>query len=417
MSLLFWYRFDSSLTTDSSGNGLELTNDSVILSTDPNNGDKYANINTQNADLLLDSTEIPPTLLGNGAFTISVWIRAYVITGQTRAIYAIGSSSNKFRIEWTSDNKLQVVTSNTRTGATAYTNSSFHHIVVVYNPDDTSYTLRGYVDGSLQVFTNRTLSLPTNYPILIGDDYGSGNNGLYTYVSDLRAYSIGLDANAVTTLYNGGRLFENFTSLSSVMYTHLADLSWIPLPSASYYTIGISADGGSEQIVESSTTDLTYTLYNVSPFVSYVFNIYTNGDLVTPVASSTGSTPSVSSVSVASLISRLSNDLSILPPSAILEINQYINGAIATGTILKLTDNDEFAFVENSGTIEHTNLDILTPFDQGSGASQSITVTVDGETENIVYDEINNEIQTSGGVIDVGEYFVLGDYKVTVKDI
>lgn len=86
-------------------------------------------------------------------------------------------------------------------------------------------------------------------------------------------------------------------------------------------------------------------------------------------------------------------------------------------SILKMTASDEFVFVENSSTIEHTGTNILTPFDQASGALQSITVTIGGESESILYDETTNEIQTSEGVIGIGGYFLLGGHKVKVQDI
>lgn len=413
MSLLLWYRLDETVVADIgkdySGNGLDLTNNGVGILVDPNTNERYPWFDYSGGfvgNLTLDSVNVPPTLRGLGSFTLSFWV--YVVSPTIcDEVYRHGSGQQKLQIEWGDDGKMQLLTSNIKTGSTV--GSAYTHTQYLLTYDADVFQIRMYNNGVLQGSYNKAVNIPESDDVVFGSE-------LWGRLSDVRVYDVVLSAADVTTLYNGGRLYENFTSLSAVMYTHLADLSWLPLPNASSYRIGRSADGGSEEIVESSTTEISYVVYNLSPSVSYVFNIYTAPDFVTPVASSTGDTPSLTSASVASLISRLSNDVSNLSTSTFTDIGPFISTALTTGDLIKVTTSDEpYVFVGDAGTIEHTGTDILTSFEQGS--SQTITVTIAGEDTSVSYNGVNNEVQTSGGTTGVGEYFVVGSYKVVVKEV
>lgn len=423
MSLLFWYRLDSDLN-DYSGNGRDLLNspDPVLINTV--SGWTAAEFGGRSDDkyLRLDSTLAPPELKGNSSsFTLS--FQVYSSSSFPGWFFSIGTSGlSKIVLAIDENRNVTFQTQNLKTMSQDVLPAfSWNHVVLVYKKDDPtglygSSTVRIYINGVLRGTYNKQLTL-ADTDMHLGDDITGNSQHFGGRMTDVRAYDFPFTQDNVTNLYNGGVLYENFTSLTATMYTHLADLSWIALPAASWYRIGRTTDGGSEDTLVSSTTEVSYTMYDISPSVSYVFNIYTDTDLVNPAASTVGVAPAVDSTSTSDLITRLSNDLSTLPSSSVSEIGPFINTALSTGDKLKVSSTDEYVFVEAAGTITHEGDDILTPFDPASGISQSVTITLDGVDTGVSYDEVNNNVQAGGETIGIDEYFILGSYKVTVKEI
>ena len=122
------------------------------------------------------------------------------------------------------------------------------------------------------------------------------------------------------------------------------------------------------------------------------------------------------------LLTRLSNDLSILNSNSIDDIELELRNILDTGDEVVLrnsTGTQNSVFVQQADTIEVVpGKSILTPFDS-SLSSGSITVTTeDLDSTAITYDETLNELTFDGATtLGVGDYTTLGKYKVTVKEI
>jgi len=124
---------------------------------------------------------------------------------------------------------------------------------------------------------------------------------------------------------------------------------------------------------------------------------------------------------VTDLLTRLSNDLSILDTSSIDDIELELRNILDTGDEVVLsnsTGTQNSVYVEQSDTIEVVpGKSILTPF-ESSLSSGTITVTAESDTTTITYDETLNQVTFDGvTTLDVGGYITLGRYKVKVTEI
>lgn len=107
----------------------------------------------------------------------------------------------------------------------------------------------------------------------------------------------------------------------------------------------------------------------ITPDSSYVFSLYTDLNLISPIKSSIFFTPSVDTVSVTSLVSRLSNDLTSLSETALDEIQSSLRDVFTTGDLVTLPTG-QYVFVEDAGTVENVpGYDMLTSFDASSASS------------------------------------------------
>ena len=205
-------------------------------------------------------------------------------------------------------------------------------------------------------------------------------------------------------------------TLEATMFTHLADLTWSSIGGATSYTVTQTEDAGSEETIVSETTDLSFTSLNLNPGSSYVFNLYTDLDLVTPATSITESALVVDTANVTALAVRLSNDFSILSESSYDEVDSQLRNFLMTGDEVILSSGNA-VFVEDSDTIVHSDTDILTPFESTAGSGQTITVTVGGESAVLTYNESLNEVTYDGTAYGIGESFAVGTSKVTISEI
>lgn len=201
--------------------------------------------------------------------------------------------------------------------------------------------------------------------------------------------------------------------MDATTYTHLVDLSWDAISGASEYTIRQIKDGSDEEDVL-KTAELLGTV-NIDNSSTYVFNLYSDLDLVTAAASVNVTPETIDPTNVSNLMTRISNDLSILDDSAIPEIEDLIQDSLNTGDSVILPDGDSSIFVENLDThvLGSGELNILTPFTTASAGT--ITVTHPGETSSTVYvyDETTNEVNG----VTLGSRFVSGNYVARLKEI
>ena len=209
------------------------------------------------------------------------------------------------------------------------------------------------------------------------------------------------------------------TQLEAVIYTHLVDLTWPTVSGASTYTIRYTEDGGSEIEAITETTELTGEITNLSPGLTYVFNLYTDLDTVNPAKTTTVVSPTISSISVQDTLTRISNDLTLLTDTAISELEVNFRDVLTTGDTL-VTDEGDLTFVQDSDTlvVSENEESVLTPFDTSSGGTQTFSVTLpDSNTYVLTYDETLDEVIYNSVSYGINDYLVLGSYKVRVKDL
>ena len=234
-------------------------------------------------------------------------------------------------------------------------------------------------------------------------------------MSDFRVYDDALSSTEVSDVFSAG---PNPSPLALTMFTHVADLTWESIGGASEYTITFKIDGGSE-IVHTTTEELSHSVYNLIQGSSYEFNLYTDLDVVTPIDTMTDSPLVVNAVNVDSLLTRLSNDISLLNSTSIDDIEEFIPSSLTTGETVN-TSLGNAIFVANSDTVTLTdpNGSVLTPFLASSGSGQTVTINLPDTSSALVeYDETNEEIVFETTNYSVNEHFVVGDLKVIIKEI
>lgn len=418
MSLVLRYKFNeptASLTTDSSGNSYNLTNEGGVVSFDDATLGNVAQFeptgSTPNA--YFTRTTVPSELSGMSPWTFSFWINkngtgGYLFWYGDNALWASGG-----RITATVNNSnVRIGTNVGHDASVTLPNNTWHHIAFTY---DGSTNGRTYTNGVLaESYTMSQLNISAT-----GLEIGAGNNGdpnfiFNGYMSDFRAYDDALSAAEVASLYSEG---ANPPPMSVTMYTHIADFNWSSVTGATTYTLTSKKDAGSETtLIE--TSDLTYSLFNLSPGSSYQFSLYTDLDTVTPVDISTNSALSVDSTTVDSLVERMGNDLTLLNPVSISEISQFIPQVFSTGEVVN-TILGESKFVENSGTItlSDPNDSILTAFDATAGSGQTASIVLPDQTTVLVeFEETTGQITIGSTSYSAGEHLVLGGLKATVKE-
>lgn len=204
---------------------------------------------------------------------------------------------------------------------------------------------------------------------------------------------------------------EVVATFVATTYTHLADLTWPEISGATEYTIGQIQDGGDEEDVIITTELLaTVSIENAS---NYVFNLYSDLDLTTAHSTVAVTPVAISTTNIGNLLARISNDLSVLEESAILEIEDLIQDSLSTGDSVVLPSGDSSIFVENSDThvLGSDELRILTPFTPG--VAGNITVTLPDSSIATYTHSVTNEVDGNS----VGDFFVSGGYMAQLKEI
>lgn len=414
MSLVIRYQFNqptASLTTDSSGNSNTLVNaGGVVSATDTTYGSVAYFDGGASSYFTLGS--VPTEMLGSSPRTFSFWNKRDIGGGN---MLEYGDLFDRVRVLGTGTYKYNVFVGANGTGQnysfeTNATISTWNHTVLTYS--GTTAVL--YSDGvQTTVHTVPTLNT-SNDPLYIGNTIAL-NSALLGSLSDFRVYDDALSAADVATLYSDG---PNPPPLSVTMYTHVADLVWSPVSGVISYTITMSTDSG-PVVTIATTSELSHSVYGLTPGSLYEFSLYTDVDPVTPVDTLTDSALPVDNTNVNSLMTRLGNDLTLLHPTSISSIQNFIPSVLSTGEVVK-TVLGETTYVGNSDTItlSDPNDAVLTPFQSASGSGQSASIVLpDGSTNLVTFDEITNEVIVASTNYSVGEHFVLGGLKASVQEL
>ena len=261
-------------------------------------------------------------------------------------------------------------------------------------------------------------------PLEIDFDLGVGNSVQYVSFIDSTASeafvnnSLTILDSSATTVYDYAGTDQLYPALiTALMFTHMVDLSWNEVIGASSYDVDYTENGLSVVVAASGIEGVSTTIYGLNPGSSYLFNVYSDLDNSTPARSITVLSPTVSNESVSSLLVRLSNDLSLIGESAISDINSTLKNVLTTGDVVT-TDIGPATFVQDTGTIQLTSEKILTPFDQSAGNGQEFTLVLpDNTSHTIIYNEATNSVSYNSITYDVGDFFIIGTYKIVVKTL
>ena len=420
MSLLIQYRFNEesvSIGTDSVGS-LDMINTGVTTISETF---ESISINAAHFDgsshLNLPSASLPASMTGSSSRTFSCWVKPTDATSNNTIHYngTNGAVFQRYRGGIRNDETIRMDFNNAaNTTTTSLTPNTWHHYSSTYDGSTSIIYIDGVSASSISVGLNTSTS----------DDLfiGQANPGEYLNgsLSDFRFYDGALDATAVSDIYAAGPLDVNLFSVT--MYTNVADISWGAVSGATTYTLTEKKDAEDDVVIADAISETNFTSYNLNPGSSYEYNLFTDLDLVTPESTIIDTAPSVNTTSVNDLLTRLSNDLSILNSNSIDDIELELRNILDTGDEVVLrnsTGTQNSVFVQQADTLELVpGKSILTPFDS-SLSSGSITVTTaDLDSTAITYDETLNELTFDGATtLGVGDYTTLGKYKVTVKEI
>lgn len=418
-SLLLNYRLneiDANIGTDTEGLQ-NATNTTVTSFTDAT----FGNVAYFDglSDLTIPAVSIPSQMVGTSSRSYSFWANPSTF-GSNRVLFANGdaASGQRFRIQTLSSGLLGY----DFFGVVDFSSGSlvigsWAHIVVVYDLPTTTLTI--YLDN-VSIYSNASVTIDTGTTgdFGIAKDSTSGTAGFDGYMADFRVYDGSLTPAEVTALFSDGVDSE---FLNVELCTHVADISWGPVSGASTYTIVKTQDGGTVEIpVISDTSTLLYTDYTLSEGTAYTFILYTDVNPTVPVLTIAGTTPIIDSANVTLLLTKIGNDVSLLPTNSLNEISSYLRDIFTTGDSI-VTSSGDAKFVENAGTLALTGGAtevVLTPFDVSGGSGQTVTITLpDASSEVLTYDELTDEIVSNSVNYGPGEYFPSGVYKVSVKNL
>lgn len=420
MSLLtpvLWYKFNGSETlgTDSSGSSLDITtNVGVTLKTDDPTYGKVAEFDGSSS-LVLANASIPAAMQGTSARSYSFWFKD---TGSVSAgvIHSIGNASGtgaRFRTSvvggiHTAFNNLSALSTST------VTINTWYHVVTLFN----GTTYKSYIDAALENNNARAINTNASTDFGIGIDPTGGSALQMTgYLLDFRVYDYEILQADVTTLFTDGPEIGVF--LTATMYTHIADLTWDAVSGASTYTLTQTEDAGTEETILENSTGFSHVSLDLNPGSSYLFNIYTDIDMVTPTLQLTESALVVDTANVTAILLFISNDLTVLSGDSVLEIDGELRNSLTTGDIVE-TELGETVFVGDSFELTVPNgvtTNVLTPFQSIGDNGQTIDITTPDETVTITYNDGTGQVIYDGVSYALGEYFVVGSYKVRVENI
>lgn len=247
------------------------------------------------------------------------------------------------------------------------------------------------------------------------DDFKVSNTAIYTAAYTVPDATTWTSASP-TLVYDD---MEPATgSITATSYTHICDLSWDAVSGATSYRLTQTPDGESETTILDSSSALLYNALNLSPNTSYTFNLYTNLDTETPVYTVTETTPSISSASVLSLLTRITNDITSLSDTAVSEIEVILSSILSTDDVLTTSLGDAI-FIANSGSFVSSGeaQNVLTPFQTSLGPGQSINITLGSIVYTVNYDNATDKITFNGSKYSIGDDLVIGNYRINIRDI
>ena len=420
MSLVWNYRLDDVATSvvDTEGLVANATNvGSVVSFTDPEYGE-VAQFSTSN---YLNLASAPAVLIGSGARSVSFWFNLISTDANTNVLFSSGTDSvgQRFRVEVHPTGFIaQDINGVNGISSVALPTGTWVHIVTQH---DGASSMTTSIDGTVAVsMTNAVNTATTEFNLgrdhtADGDSSVTGFNG---YMSDFRVYDYEVTSAEITAIFTDG---PNLPPLKLTLYTHIADLEWASVDGATTYSIRKTVAGGLDEIdVVVDTTALLHTDYDVTAATAYVYNLYTDTSPTVVVETLSETSPVIDSTSVGLLLTRVSNDITILTVDASDAIESTLRDVLATGDALETT-RGSVTFVENSGTLAlpfGSVEKVLLPFDTGFVGTQGATITLPDLTDEVLgYDEGADEVIYDTVNYAIGEYFKSGTYKVTVIEL
>lgn len=417
MSQLAWYQLNgdtASLTQDSSGNDLHTTNTNVTSVYDSTLDTDVAFFN-QSAYLTLDQSSVPSSIEGNSSRTYSTWIRS-LASGGHQVVFSHGTTApggrfvgtlNTSRVNYQDYSSIGQVF-----GTTVVNDSTWYHVVHMY--DTSNDTAQLYVNGVQEFSASKTLST-VNTDFVIGGGSSFSSIRFSGYMTDFRIFGDILTPVEISQLHSNGPLY--YTNIETTMYVHTADIVISTVTGATTYTLTreVENSGNIINIIENSS-DLTIpTTYDLDPDISYVYTLTTDNSFS---QSLTVSTPTLDISGVDAFMTRISNDLSILPQSVLDSILPFMSDVLNTSETVTLSTGKAM-FVKNmeSLIIDIPKGGILTTFDPSFGGNQNVTLVIDGSNEVVSYDESANQVIVDTIAYDVDEYFKTGKYKMIIKEL
>ena len=410
---ILWYKLNeesASIGTDDSGNTTNMTNVNVVSITDtsPSNYGQVADFS--GGTLTLPVANVPSAIIGSSSRTYSFWLESNVVANTQ--IIDIGSRNLTGRdlgINVNGSQKIGITLFNTPgiQSTTVMTAGVWYYVVVSF--EDVGNLLSIYVDGTLETQESKTVNTGSTDLEFGEDDLGFQDMRLL----DMRIYDVALDATEISTLYAAGPdIVTISTGLDATIYTHICDLTWDAISGASEYTVRQIKDGGSDE-EDVIKTDLLTGTVNLDNSSTYIFNLYSDLDLVTAEATVNVSPLAIDQTNVSSLMTRIQNNLSILDDSAIPDIEDFIQGFLLTGDQVILPSGKSSIFVENldTHTLGTDELNILTPFTPG--VAGDINVTLPNSSIVTYTHSATNEVDGNS----VGDYFISGGYMAHLKDV
>ena len=381
-----------------------MKNSNVISVTDPEYS--YAAF-FEKSYLVLPEDNLPKVLLENITRTISFWMKAEKV-GYTSYILSQGET---FGVLLNEDSTMTIIGKESVIVNVDIKPSTWVNITIAYREE----TLLVYIDGKMVTESNMYMSTYGNFFIGYGET--SSLEPFIGYMLDFRIYSDFLEEESIYKLFEQG---PSRYTLSASTYTHLLDLEWdFSERGETMYTI--TESGNSSNIYTSNTAAKELTVFGLAPNTVYNFDIYTNIDPSTPF-SIKAVTPSLSSLSVTNLITRVGNDLSNIPSGILSQISQYLGDSVESGEQITLSSGKVAKYVKNDETVTFTksakNSAVLTSFNATGGTGQKFTVVLDDSSSTeITYNESENTISHDGLDYNIGNYFPIGEYRVDIQDV
>lgn len=425
MSLVAWYRLDeddASLGIDSSGSSRDMTNASVVSFSDPT----YGNVAYFNGSSSLNLTsDIPSSITGGNSRTFSAWVNGDYDGGTIHGNGA-NSSGRRFRITIRPSGVIagDFHTQTASTGTISLVDNVWSHYVCTY--ESSSNTFRTYANGILdQEVVKSAVNTNSTGTFSLGRDPTKNSIQKYTgYMLDFRIYDDVLDTTAVNVLTAAGPLDKaaSSDSIDSILYSHLADISW---------TVNGSTDGTTlytltqdDTVVLDNSTDTSTSLLDLSPETTYTLKLFVDSS-ETELITTNIITPAVDASSTSDLLTRISNDLTLLSEDAVLEIEDHISSSLThldTVNTRVSTGTGETKFESTYlGPSEITSVDegsYMFSFTDATGSGQTTTmVTPDAVENEITYDDTQSEIVFNGTNYGAGSSFVIGGMRAIVYDV
>lgn len=421
MSLVLRYALDSTdnITKDLIGSA-DATSSNVTITTDATYGDA-ATFNGTSSIIELTSS-IPAALSGNAPRTVSMWVNLNTLPANTN-LFTVGNSTGGTRFYWLKfgrlGSELRFESSASGNGFTvdvgAISTNAWYNIAWTYDGTTSVAYLNGSQVASIVESPNTTTDLVT----LGGVPSSANGQWVDGEMLDFRIYDQALDSTGVSTLFSTGP--EPGLALSATMYTYVADLTWSIVPGASSYTLNMNGN----TIVDGSS-ETAHTEYNLDDGTVYLFELYTDLDTVTPVLSNSFSTPTLDNTETGNLLTFISNDLTLISPPNISELETFIHGNLVNGDSVKgrleynstIIPEETMVYIQDSGTVlfSESRTSILTPFVSGDGVKQFDVTNSDTLTDTISYDGIDT-ITIGGGTYQPGDRFILDGKAVKVAEL